>query len=213
MKNIMGTNNVIMISLKAIITLYHCHNHLLLKSSKLYSFGRKEDNETISLQLNETLINHIGAENSVSQVYDNESNSSNTTLSNTNATHEAIFNTNATELFEDYVTLYESKSNEVVMNNYSKNMHIDNGNFELTNVVNDFILTERLETDNSLYNDNKKEIHQLLADYDTVNEKMQQQFKSNPTYFLPAIKAYIFTMKNNFTSKSSLLKTLHSFSL
>lgn len=214
MTNVMGTNNVIMISLKAIITLYHCHNHLLLKSSKLCSFGRKEDYETISLQHNETFINHIGTENSVSQVYYYESNSSSTTLSNSNATHETIFNTNATELFEDSVTLYESKSNEVVMNNYSKSMHIDNGNFELTDVVNDFILTECVEIDNLLYNDNnKKEIHQLLTDYDTVNKKMLQQFKSNPTYFLPAIKAYIFTMKNNFTSKSSLLKTLHSFSL
>lgn len=209
----MGANNVIMISLKAIVTLYHCHNHILLKSSKLRSFGRKEDNETISLEYNETFINHIGKENSKSQVYYYESNSSSTTLSNSNATHETIFNINTTELFEDSVTLYESKSNEV-MDNYSKNMHIDNGNFELADVVNDFISIERVETDNSLYNDsNKKEIHQLLADYDTVNEKMLQQFKSNPTYFLPAIKAYIFTMKNNFTTKSSLLKTLHSFSL
>lgn len=57
----------------------------------------------------------------------------------------------------------------------------------------------------------ESEFNQLMSDYDTVNERILQQFTSNPNYFKKAIKDYTLAMKTSLTSKKSLLNTLHSF--
>lgn len=207
----MADNNIMIISLKAIVTLYHCHNHVLqiIESCDTEEEDQLEKDE---LQSNKSVTNQEETENNVDIVYSSES-------ANLNASFieefiESIeYNENTTEMVQETIVLYETENNQHVINDDTiKEVSIENANFELPEEVDNYIVVENDNTENSLYNgDNENELYQLLSDFDQVNERMLQQFESNPNYFISAIKAYTFAMKNSLSSKESLLNALHSF--
>lgn len=207
----MANNNVIMIPLKAIVTLNHCHNHIL-EPIKLHCSIKEKESKQNRIHLNKNLnnsINDFKVNNNLSEVNSNESNCSNISSSTQASIKDNVYGINTPELIEDSSIFYESEKNKFAINDNIQNIEND---FELSEEFDNFILVENINTVNSLHdNENFDTLHQLLSDFDTVNEKMLQQFESNPEYFLSAIKAYTSAMKNNLASKESLLNMLNSF--
>lgn len=192
-------DNVVIVPSKAIVTLHHCHNHLLCDASNVYINPNVIQHNT---HLNDHNIN-----NNVNEFSSNTSSSLQVSNENNN------YNSN-TEKSEDIIILYESENSEIVMDNNIQNLPADNNNIEFSEEFDNYIMVEYESITNSLQfsnNDDGNELQQLLSDYDTVNEKLLQKFESNPKYFKSAIKTYILAMKNSLTSKESLLTTLKSF--
>uniref|UniRef100_A0A2S2QFT1 Uncharacterized protein n=1 Tax=Sipha flava TaxID=143950 RepID=A0A2S2QFT1_9HEMI len=194
LKSTIADNNVMIFSLKVIATLYHCHNHILSESVKL-SFTRKEKQINKNrIKLIKTLINEEETKNNVNIVHSNDFLSLNTSNSLEESMKNIKYNENMTEMIEETIVLYE------------------NENVELSKEFDNYIFVENLNTENLLHNgDNENELNQLLSDFDQANQRMLQQFESNPKYFVSAIKAYTCAMKNSLSSKESLLNALHSF--
>lgn len=205
----MADNSVILIHLKAIVTLNHCHNHGFLRKMKEYSTSK--ENVCSKTLYYKSFKNHHDTENHVNNTHFNKSNDSNSSLSSKISVTMDDYQTNYTELIEE-VTLCESENSDFVMKDNIQKTTIDDDKFELSEEFDDYILVENINTVNpSCDNDDENELHQLLLDYDVVNEKMMRQFQSNPKYFMSAIKTYTLAMKNNLTSKESLATVLNSF--
>ncbi|CAI6363604.1 unnamed protein product [Macrosiphum euphorbiae] len=212
-QNTLADNNVIMITLKAIVTLYHNHNHVLIDIMKLYS--KKEKLGKIQeIQCNETSMEEIyTTENQLNVTHFDQFNS---TRQSTNSSISQVYsknneiNDNTTEVVTNVFILNESEKQLVVDEN-EKNEPIENDNFEYPEEYDKYILVENIDTPNVLCDNNKNELNQLLSDYDTINKRMLKQFESNPSYFKSAIKHYTLAMKNSLTSKESLLNALLSF--
>lgn len=158
----------------------------------------------------ESFKNHHNTENHFNNTHFDKSNDSNSSNSKVSATFDNS-QKNYTELIEE-VTLSEFENSNFLMKDNIQKITTDDVKFELSEEFDDYILVENINAENPVYdNDNENELHQLLVDYDTVNEKMIQQFQSNPKYFTSAIKTYTLAMKNNLTSKESLSAVLNSF--
>lgn len=202
-KNTMADNNVILIPLKAIVTLYHNHNHVLEETMKLYFTKKEKLGKIQEIQCNETSMEIYTTENQLNITHFDNFNS---TQQNTDSSISQVssknnnINDNTTEIVKKFV-----------IDDYKKNEPIENDNFEYPEEYDKYILVENIDTPNVLYDDNKNESNQLISDYDTVNERILKQFRSNPSYFKSAIKHYTSAMKNSLTSKESLLNALHSF--
>jgi len=199
----MADNNVILIPLKAIVTLYHNHNHVLEETMKLYFTKKEKLGKIQEIQCNETSMEIYTTENQLNITHFDNFNS---TQQNTDSSISQVssknnnINDNTTEIVKKFV-----------IDDYKKNEPIENDNFEYPEEYDKYILVENIDTPNVLYDDNKNESNQLISDYDTVNERILKQFRSNPSYFKSAIKHYTSAMKNSLTSKESLLNALHSF--
>jgi len=201
----MADNNVIMIPLKAIVTLNHFHNHMLVENEKLKKIKEIQCKDTsMEIQTTENKLNimHFDKFNRTQQ---------NTTLSNSQVSiKNNIIITSTTELDKKLSTLNKTEKKLEIDNNKIIEP-IENDNFELSEEYDKYILVENVRTQSLLCDNNESELNQLISDYDTVNERILQQFTSNPNYFKTAIKDYTLAMKNILTSKESLLNTLHSF--
>jgi len=207
----MADNNVIMISLKAIVTLYHNHNHTLVKTM---TFAEKQKLGKIQeIQCNETSMEIHPTENKLNITHFDKVNSpqQNTTssISQVSISNNKI-NTNTTEAVKKLFILNNSEIKYVVDDNYLKDP-IENNHFECPEEYDEYILIENIHTQNVLDDNNENELNQLMSDYDTVNEMIFQQFRSNPSYFKSAIKHYTLALKDSLTSKESLLNVLCSF--
>lgn len=200
-----------MIPLKAIVTLNHCHNHLL--EPVLYANKKEKKIEKQCEDIfNSSKIHHKIDSNSSSKTNSNEFCYSDTMSSSTQVLSKNKHNESTAKITEDNVILNEPEENTLTINDGIQNVPIENDNFELSEEFDSFILVENGDTVNSLHDDdNVNELFQLLSDFDSVNERMLLRFESNPDYFLSAINSYITAMKNNLTSKESLLTALHSF--
>lgn len=214
LKNSMADNNVILIPLKAIVTLYHYHNHVSLGSNIIKICSNENKKKKYN---NKTCIYLDKTESSLDTVYSIASYSPDLTLSTSKSINENknnIYDINSTtEIIEETTcTSYQPENNKFFINDNFQNMSTDKENLELSQEFDNFILVKHVNTEHSLHNDdNKKEIYQLLSDYDSVNEGMLQKFKSNPKYFISAIKAYTLATKNSLASKDTLLNMLNSF--
>lgn len=201
----MADNNVIMIPLKAIVTLNHFHNHMLVENEKLKKI--KE------IQCKDTSMGDHTTENKLNIMHYDKFNSTqqNTTLINSQVSiKNNIINTSTTELDKNLSTLNKTEK-KLEMDNNKIIEPIENDNFELSEEYDKYILVENVHMQSLLCDKIESEFNQLMSDYDTVNEKILQQFTSNPNYFKKAIKDYTLAMKISLTSKESLLNTLHSF--
>lgn len=207
-KNTMADNNVIMIPLKAIVTLNHFHNHMLVENEKLKKI--KE------IQCKDTSMEDHTTENELNIMHFDKFNSTqqNTTLSNSQVSIKNNIinttNTSTTELDKKLSTLNKTEK-KLEMDNNKIIEPIENDNFELSEEYDKYILVENVHMQSLLCDKIESEFNQLMFDYDTVNERILQQFTSNPNYFKKAIKDYTLAMKTSLTSKKSLLNTLHSF--
>ncbi|XP_060872582.1 uncharacterized protein LOC132946549 [Metopolophium dirhodum] len=199
-KNTMADNNVILIHLKAIVTLYHNHNHMLEETMKLCFIEKETQGE---IQCNETSMEIYTTENQLNIThFDNFTSTqqnSNSSISQVSSKNNKIID-NTTEMVTKFV-VEDNKKNEPN----------ENDNFGYPEEYDKYILVENIDTPNVLYDNNKNELNQLMSDYDTVNERILKQFGSNPSYFKSAIKHYTLAMKDSLTSKESLLNALHSF--
>jgi len=152
-------------------------------------------------------------ENELNRMHFDEFNSTqqNTTLSNSQVSiKNNIINTSTTELDKKLSTLNKTEK-KLEMDNNKIIEPIENDNFELSEEYDKYILVENVHMQSLLCDNNESELNQLMSDYDAVNERILQQFTSNPNYFKKAIKDYTLAMKNNLISKESLLNTLNSF--
>jgi len=177
----MADNNLILIPLKAIVTLYHNHNHMLVETMKIYSNEKKKRGKIQEIQCNETSMGIQLTENKL------------------NITH---FNK---------VNRLQQNTMSSISQVSIKNDPNENNYFECLEEYDKYILVENVHTQNVLDDSNENELNQLMSDYDTVTEMILQQFRSNPSYFKSAIKHYTLALKDNLTSKKSLLNALHSF--
>jgi len=181
----MADNNVILIPLKAIVTLYHNHNHMLVETMKICSNEKKKLKKIQEIQYNETSMEIHPIENKLNiKHFDKVNNTQQYTMSNISQ-----------------VSIKNSKIYDPIENNH----------FESLEEYDKYILVENLHTQNILDDNDENELNQLMSDYDTVNEMILQQFRSNPSYFKSAIKHYTLSLKDSLTSKKSLLNALHSF--
>jgi len=198
----MADNNVILIPLKAIVTLYHHHNHMLVETMKICLTKKDKLRKIKELQCKERSTDHQKIENKLNIMHFDKFNSSqqNTTL---NISHVSIKNNKINTSTTEVVTklLDDNKIIEP----------IKNVNFESPEEYDKYILVENLNTQSSFHDNNESELNQLISDYDIVNKRILQQFGSNPNYFKSAIKYYTLVMNNSLTSKESLLNALHSF--
>lgn len=207
----MADNNVMIISLKAIVTLNHSHNHILLNTIQSCSPEKENLEETQEIQLIKT-INQEETENLVNIVHSSEFTSPKESFSLEESIENIKYNENITEMVEETIVLYETENNKLLMNDENIEMSIENENVDLSEEFDNYIFVENVSIENSLHNsDNANQLNQLLFEFDQANERMLQQFESNPKYFLSAIKAYTYAMKNSLSSKESLLNALHSF--
>lgn len=201
----MANNNVIMISLKAIVTLNHFHNHMLVESEKLKKIKEIQCIDTsMEVHTTENKLNilHFDKFNRTQQ---------NTALSNSQVSiKNNIINTSTTELDKKLSTLNKTEK-KLEMDNNKIIEPTENDNFELSEEYDKYILVENVHMQSLFCDNNENELNQLMSDYNAVNEKIFQQFRSNPNFFKKAIKDYTLAMKNSLTSKESLLNTLHSF--
>lgn len=181
----MANNNVILISLKAIVTLNHNHNHMPVETMKICSNDKKKLGKIQEIQCNETSMEIQPTENKL------------------NITHFDKVNRPQQNTM--------SSISQVSIKNNKINDPIENNHFECFEEYDKYILVENVHTQNVLDDNNENELNQLMSDYDTVNEMILQQFRSNPNYFKSAIKHYTLALKDNLTSKKSLLNALHSF--
>ncbi|XP_026823341.1 uncharacterized protein LOC113561238 isoform X1 [Rhopalosiphum maidis] len=194
-KNTMADNNVIMIPLKAIVTLYHRHNHMLVENEKLKKIQK--------IQCKDTSMKIHAAENKLNKIHFDKCNSpqKNTTLSTSQVSIKSNkINTCTMEPVKKLII----DDNKIIE-------PIENDIFESSEEYDKYILVENVHTQNLLHDNNESELDQLMSDYDTVTKRILQQFASNPDYFKSAIKHYTLLLKNSLTSKESLLNTLHSF--
>lgn len=201
-KNTMA-DNVIIIPHKAILTLYHCHNHILydaLDVCATRNVKRRRNNKT-------QLVKRLNHHNINNNLYNSNLNSSSSIQI---SIEKNKYDNNKTEISEEMIILYEPENSTFVMNDNIQSVSTENDNIELSEEFDSYILIDYENTKNSLHN-NENELQQLLSDYDTVNERMLQQFQSNPKYFKSAIKTYTLAMKNSLTTKESLLFALQSF--
>lgn len=193
-------DNVIIIPHKAILTLYHCHNHVLYDVLDVCATKKKKQRKNNEIQLYKRL-NHHKINKKLYNFNPNTSSSCQVSIEN-----------NKTEMSEEMIIPYEPENSTFVMNDNIQNSSTKN-DIELSKEFDNYILVGYENTKNMLHNnDNENELQQLLSDYDTVNERMLLQFQSNPKYFKSAIKTYTLAMKNSLTSKESLLSALKSFS-
>lgn len=210
LKSAIADKNVMIISLKAIVTLYHCHNHPL--SETVQSSFTQKKNQIDKSGIHKSLINQEETENNLNIVHSNDFSSLNASISLEESMKNIKYNENMTEMIEETIVLYENENNKLEIDNDTIHSSIENENFELSEEFDNYIFVENVNTENSLnYSDNENELHQLLSDFDQANERMLQQFESNPKYFVSAIKSYTIAMNNSLRSKESLLNALHSF--
>ncbi|XP_025202319.1 uncharacterized protein LOC112599584 [Melanaphis sacchari] len=196
-KNTMADNNVILIPLKAIVTLNHCHNHILTKDEKLR-------NTPIKIRTTDKKLRtiHFIKFNSLQQ--------NTTSCYSQVSTKNNKINNSTTELVKKLSVLDKSEKKLVIDDN-ERIEPIEIDSFESTEEYDKYILVENVYTQNVLHDNNESELNQLMSDYDTINTRILQKFASNPNYFKSAIKHYTLAMKNSLTSKESLLNTLHLF--
>lgn len=194
-KNTMA-DNVIIIPHKAILTLYHCHNHILYDALDACATRKEKQRRNNEIKLYKRLNHH--------KINNNLYNS------NSSSSFQISIENNKTEISEEKIILYESENSTFVMNDNIQNVSTENDNIELSEEFDNYILVDYENTKNPLHN-NENELQKLLSDYDTVNERMLQQFQSNPKYFKSAITTYTLAMKNSLTTKESLLSALQSF--
>lgn len=207
----MTDNSMILIPLKAIVTLFHCHNHIFVR--KIKESSTTKENVCNKTENYKSFENHGDTENYINITHTDKFYNPNS--SSSSEVSVTIYNCkkNYTDLVEE-VVLCESENNKFVVNENIQKKTIDNDEFELSEEFDDYILVENVNTENALCNndtDNENELHQLLLDYDNVNEKMIRQFQSNPKYFMSAIKMYTLAIRNKLTSKESLSTVLNSF--
>lgn len=200
---------MILIPLKAIVTLYHCHNHISFGSERIKYICSTENEEEEDINKTKKSLNEVHTVT----FYSPDLTLCTSKLLNEKNNND---NNNTTEIFEEAIIPCEPENNTFLLNNNSQiNMSTENTNLDLSEEFEEFdnfIFVEYVNTEHSLYNDdNETEIHQLLSDYENVNDRMLQQFKSNPKYFLSAIKTYTLSMKNCLASKAALLNALSSF--
>jgi len=199
-----------MISLKGIITLNHCHNHPFGNSLPSCQI-KKEENTNNDVHSNDNLTNQLKSDNSLNQVNFLHPNNQISTLSNSLLSFKTMSDANLIT-FENRISLYEYQYNSFPSNDNIQEMCVDCDNLESLEEFNDYIVEDNKKIDNFYNDDDFDEMElKILNNYDTLNEKMVQCFKSNPKYFLSAIEAFTLTMKNSLTCKESLLNALHSF--
>lgn len=190
----MADNNVILIPFKTIVTLYHHHNHMLVDTKKICF---TEEEKLSEIPCNQNVIHHNKTENklSITHIEKFSSQKKKKTLSSLQVSIQNIKDNSKKEVVNKQTILYKSENNNV----------------ESPEENDQYILVENENAQNALHDNHKSELNQLMSDYNTVNKKILQQFESNPKYFKSAVKNYTLAMKNNLTSKKSLLNALHSF--
>lgn len=156
----MADINVILIPLKAIVTLYHCHNHIFLRKIKEHSITKENVyNET---QYHESFKNHYDTKNHLNNTLSNESYNSNSSSSSKISVMNDKCQKNNTDFVEE-VILYESENNKCVMNDNIQKTSSDDNKSELSEEFDDYILVENVNTENSTHtNDNEHELRQLM---------------------------------------------------
>lgn len=182
----MADNNVILIPLKAIVTLNHNHNHMLVETMKVYFTKKKKLRKIQVKQCNETSMEIQTTENKL------------------NITHIDKFDCTQQNTTSS-ISQVSFKNNKI--NDYT----MENDNFEYPEEYDKYILVENIDIPNVLCDNDKNELNQLMSDYDTINKRILKQFRSNPSYFKSAIKHYTLAMKDSLTTKESLLSALHLF--
>jgi len=207
-------NNVMLIPLKAIVTLYHNHNHILVETMKVCFTKKEKLGQIQEIQCNETSMEEIyTTENQLNITHFDKFNNStrqntNWSISQVSSENNKIID-NTTEMVKKLFIL--NKSEKKLIDENEKNEPIENDNFEYPEEYDKYILVENIDTPNVLCDNNTNELNQLMSDYDTVNRRILKQFESNPSYFKSAIKHYTLAMKDCLSSKESLLNALNSF--
>lgn len=194
------------IHVKAILTLNYRHNHSV---EPLKSTNTKGNSQ---MQFNET---YMCFENNFNEEYNNnEFNDSSTTspILEVPLGYSSYDYSSTKKLIEEVSMQSEPESYRLLMNDDIEEIPMENENVESSETFDKYILVES-DTENPLHNDDSenKLAQQLLFDYDMANERMLRQFKSDPKYFISAIKTYTKTMNYNLNSKNSLLFALESF--
>jgi len=164
------------------------------------------------MQFNET---YMCFENNFNEEYNNnEFNDSSTTspILEVPLGYSSYDYSSTKKLIEEVSMQSEPESYRLLMNDDIEEIPMENENVESSETFDKYILVES-DTENPLHNDDSenKLAQQLLFDYDMANERMLRQFKSDPKYFISAIKTYTKTMNYNLNSKNSLLFALESF--
>ncbi|XP_022173624.1 uncharacterized protein LOC111036045 [Myzus persicae] len=214
-KNAIADNNVIMIPLKAIVTLNHNHNHnhMLLETMKKCITEKKKLRKKKEIQCNTTSMEIYTTENKLNITHFDKSKSpqQNTTssISQVSIKNNKI-NTSTTEVVKKRFVMKKTEKKFFIDDSKIKEP-IENDHFECPEEYDKYILVEHIDAQNVVCDNNENDLNQLMSDYDTVNKMILQQFESNPSYFKSAIKHYTLAMKDSLTSKESLLNTLLSF--
>lgn len=149
----MAHNNVMLIPLKAIVTLYHYHNHRFINPKKAWT-GKKIQQNINETQCNQTSI-QSKQKTSVNKIYVNKSNGINSITCTSR-----LLSISSNEYYEntlDFIDaniLYETIDNEVVTNDLVQKTTMDNDNFELSEEFDNYIIVEDITTEDTLHNDN-----------------------------------------------------------
>lgn len=146
LKNPMADNNVIFISIKAIMTLFHCHNHALSETWKTCSFS----SHSIEKDLNYIHFN---------EPYSSDSGSSSSKLSIKDNNYDT-----SPEILEEIIELNKFEPDTIVIGDNIQKNSVDNDDFELSDEFDKYIIVEYVDTDNLLNYDNENGIYQLLSD-------------------------------------------------
>lgn len=122
----MANNNVLLIPLKAIVTLYHYHNHDL--NNPLLAWSRKIKTETPQYNKSSTYVSRLFPAGN------NE------------------YDDSMSEFIDANIILYETDDNEDMDDNVD-NTAVDNDHSELSDQFDNYIIVEDVNTENSLDND------------------------------------------------------------
>lgn len=133
----MADNNVILISIKAIITLFHCHNHVLSEIWKTCS----SNSNSIKDNCNSICFN---------EPYSPTSTTSSSKLSIKNNKYDT-----SPEILEEIIVLNKFEHNSIVIDDNVQKMPVDSDSFELSDEFDKYIIVENVDSDNLLNYDNE----------------------------------------------------------
>ncbi|VVC40097.1 Zinc finger C2H2-type,Homeobox domain-like,HTH CenpB-type DNA-binding domain [Cinara cedri] len=151
-KNTMADNNMMLIPLKAIVTLYHYHNHEFVDIQKIKSTKKTPQNIN-KTECNGTSI-QTKQQTNLNKEYFNKSNRINSmAYSSQLSVRNVEYNESTSEFIDANIILYQTDGNEVILNDQTQKTIIDNDNFELSEEFDNYIIVEHVNIENSLHND------------------------------------------------------------
>lgn len=157
------TSSNIEVCVKAILKFHHNHTH------SIEQLNRDETMESSETQYNEIVVPCYGIEYNFNEEYINNLNNPTQTLSISQILDKDIYDNINDETIDETDPYIKQENDRLFFNNIIEQVSIENKNFELSTEFQNYILVEN-DTENSLHNNSKSEVTQLLSNFDTTNE-------------------------------------------